>query len=51
MLEGMWIFCEKETVWCLMQCLCDTYNEDFSAPKRRKLGNNQPVTICGIYRP
>ena len=33
-----------------MQFVCDTYNEDFSARKRGKSGNNQAVTICGIYR-
>ena len=33
---------------CLMQFARDTYNENFSARKRRKSGNNQTVAICGI---
>ena len=51
MLEGMWIFREDRNGKLFhaisMWHIC---NEDFSARKRRKLGNNQTVTICGIYR-
>ena len=48
MLEGMWNFCEKENK-VFDAIVFDTYNEDFSARKGRKSGNNRTVTIESLY--